>query len=155
MNTALWISVAALVISFASFANSWITRRDAKDGLLYERKRLVLSKAVEIELEWQSVLNELYHFRHKAEHQENGHERKAFLIGYCSELEITFTESHRNAKNIRIQIEDNFSEMENAEAKMCLARFGAQHLVLVASKDEMVKKMNLLATMPIVTVDPK
>ena len=45
--------------------------------------------------------------------------------------------------------------MENAEAKMCLARFGAQHLVLVASKDEMVKKMNLLATMPIVTVDPK
>ncbi len=145
MDKSFWISIAALVISVASFVNAWLSRRHTRTDALFSLRRQVLLKAREIELEWQQVLNDIYHFNHQVNGEEADPLQKQQVIHYVNDLNDTFTESHKNASGIRRQLEENFEKIFEKEAKRYLASFEGQQVSLKASREEMLRKLSILS----------
>lgn len=146
MNATLWISIAAIFISVASFVNSWLSRRHTKIDYLFSLRKQTLLKAKEIEIEWQQVLNDIYHFIHKVNVEEGDSLQKQSVVKYVMDLNDTFTESHKNFSNIRNQLEKNFEKISEKEAKHCLTSFEGQKISLTTSRVEMLRKLSILST---------
>lgn len=142
---ALWLSGISLFISFASFVNSWLTRAHSKREAIYGLRRQAILKAHEVELEWQSVLNNLYHFIYDVKNDKTDPIQKQEVIDYANDLNKTFTESHKNISNIRQKLEKNFTKISEKEAKDYLIMFEGQKISLKASREEMFKRLALIA----------
>lgn len=145
MDKSFWISIAALVISFAGFVNAWLSRRHSRKDSLFSLRRQVLLQAREIEIEWQQVLNDIYHFIHPVNGEEADPLQKQQVIDYVNDLNDTFTESHKNASGVRRKLEGNFEKISENEAKRCLASFEGQQVSLKASREEMLRKLSILS----------
>lgn len=57
----------ALVVSLVAFWNAYLARRHTHVNDLDKQRRASLMKVRELEIQWQGVLNELYHFSFRVE----------------------------------------------------------------------------------------
>ena len=148
MDSSIWISSIALLVACISL----LYARNARQFMLAQRRSNTLTrtllKAKEVELEWQSVLNELLQFIGKFESGKMIVEKSIKvdqLNTYLYKLKDAFTKSHQSAVDIRFRIEKDIQTMTEEEAEDYLEEFSKGQANLQTTRDEMVKKLSLLA----------
>lgn len=144
MNWAIFISALSLAVSAMAFTNAFIARKQLKKDSLYTLRKTTFLKAKEVEIEWQSILNELFHFRKRAITEISNEQKKIIILSYIDDLNSEFYNSYDHVLKMRKSLEHNFEKISEEDAKKSLLTFESIHLSLKSSREEMLKKLNLL-----------
>jgi hypothetical protein len=138
------ISIISLAVSAAALWNAYVARRHSGDSSLYELRRTTLSRARDLETEWQSILNDLYHCARNVEKDVEAQGRKDVILSWVAEIRPAFEASHKNVEGMRKALEEEFETISIDDARRYLREFEGNASSLRATRHELGRKLELL-----------
>ncbi len=137
------LSALALVVSLVAFWNAYLARRQSNAKELDEVRRASLMKVRELEIEWQGVLNELYHFAGRVEKTAPELVKKR-LLEWHSQIRPTFEASHQRVVKMTGDLEIGFDAVTIEEARRYLREFDGMRASLTATRTELTRRLGQL-----------
>lgn len=138
------LSALALAVSLAALWNAYLARRQNHLDALDELRRASLMKVRELEIGWQSVLNDLYHFARRVEKGTASQNRKDSVLEWVAQVRATFESSHQHVVKMRKDLESGFETVTIEEARRYLREFEGMTASINATRTEMSRRLELL-----------
>ena len=140
---ALCLSILSLGISILGYANSVKVRVDAEKTALYKSRLDLLKAANTAQINWQKIVNDLYHYRDVFERSLRGEQLSTLKSAFDS-WETEFVSSLENAKKMKEDIDGSFDEITKSDAEKFFRSIEVRNASLDQCREEMLRKFDVI-----------
>lgn len=144
------ISIIAIIISIISvfitgliYINAEKSLKQSQDKYLYELRLNALKITKDVEVSWQTLINDIYHEKERIRKIETNltlHIKEMF-----DNVEIGILKpSLENVSKVKMNLEENFDDIDEKEAKMIIRTMEVINIGLRQVQEESIRKYQLL-----------
>ena len=140
---AIIISIISLFITVLIYKNAEKSLKESQDKYLYELRLNALKSTKEVEIAWQTAINDMYHEKERIKKIES------YLISVVKEMfddveSGLLKPSLNNVINLRKKLEEKFDDITEEEAKLAIRTMELINISFRQIQDESIKKYQLL-----------
>ena len=140
---AIIISIISLFITVLIYKNAEKSLKESQDKYLYELRLNALKSTKEVEMAWQTAINDIYHEKERVRKIESN--LTSVVKEMFDDVESGLLKpSLENVSGIRKKLEEKFDDITEDEAKLAIRTMELINISFRQIQDESIKKYQLL-----------
>ena len=140
---AIIISIISLFITVLIYKNAEKSLKESQDKYLYELRLNALKSTKEVEMAWQTAINDIYHEKERVRKIESN--LTSVVKEMFDDVESGLLKpSLENVSGIRKKLEEKFDDITEYEAKLAIRTMELINISFRQIQDESIKKYQLL-----------